>query len=156
MTWRFQIRASATIDAGVETIWQRVSDYERTPSWVLGGPTWVRIIRPGESTKAGQGALRQVKFPLWPAVTEEITHFEPPLRFDYVLRAGMPHVAEHLGSLRIEPLEDGRATLHWDIDFGFRAWHPLSWLAPIFVRSFGKIVQRGCDELARQLATAAA
>jgi hypothetical protein len=148
--WRLKVRAKAAMRTSVESIWERVSDYEATPSWVKNGPTWVRITRDGEGTKNGLHAVRTVKFPFWPAVTEEIVRFEPKTRFDYSLRSGMPHVGEHLGSVWIEPSGEEQV-LHWDIDFGFKPWHPLSWGAPVFVKMFGGIVQRGCDELARQL-----
>ncbi len=157
MGWKFEIHAESQVPASAQAVWVRVRDHEGTPEWVTRGLQSVTLTRPGDRLRLGVGAMRAVKFMAWPAVTEEIVGYDDEeMFFSYALRSGMPHVTEHLGTVSVHKVSDDACTLRWDIEFEFNPWHPLSWSAPVFIAGFNKVVQDGCDELARQFTASAA
>lgn len=145
------IRVETHIAAWPDAVWARVSDHEATPSWIAEVER-VRITEPGNATRGGLGAVREVAFKprLWSTVLERIVEHRAPERFHYVLFAGMPGLVAHEGRVIVTP--DGRlARLRWEVDFQFRSAHWFRPFVPSFVRRFECVLQDGLAELKRQL-----
>ena len=75
-------------------VWGRVSDHERTPTWVKRGLRSVHLIEPGTPQPGGTGAVRAVKFAGWPTVQERIVRFDEGSCFESRVMTGMPHLDE--------------------------------------------------------------
>ena len=147
------IRVSADIAAPPALIWERVSDHEATPGWVSAVKR-VSLSRPG-TAKNGLGAIRVVEFKplLWSTIHEEITLFETPRAFHYVLFKGMPGLAGHIGKVIVDDLGGGRSRLRWEVDFKFKTIHPFRLVVPTFLREFEGVLGEAVLELKRQLET---
>jgi hypothetical protein len=146
-----EVRVGTEIGAPPSAVWDRISGHEDTPSWVEAVKR-VTLAREGEP-RNGAGAIRVVEFKprLWSTIHEEITRFEPPHTFEYVLFKGMPGLRDHLGSLIVDDLGDGRSRLRWEVDFEFRTIHPFRPFVPSFVRDFEGVLARAVENLKRQL-----
>lgn len=147
-----RVRVAAEIAAPPEAVWDRISEHEATPSWVQAVRR-VTLARPGAPTRNGAGAIRVVEFRprLWSTIREEVTRFEPPHTFEYVLFEGMPALRDHLGTLIVDDLGDGRSRLRWEVDFEFQRIHPFRLFLPAFVRDFETVLSRAVAELGSQL-----
>jgi hypothetical protein len=145
-------RAGAEIAAPQAAVWERISEHEDTPSWVDEAKR-VTLTREGAPERNGLGAIRVVEFKprLWTTIHEEITRFEPPHTFEYVLFKGMPGLRDHLGRLVVDDLGDERSRLRWEVDFEFRTVHPFRPLVPSFVRDFEGVLQKAVENLKGQL-----
>ena len=152
---RREVRVAAEVPAPQDAVWERVSEHERTPTWVNAVRS-VRLAREG-SPRNGAGAIRIVEFKprLWSTIHEEITRFEPPHVFEYVLFKGMPGLAEHLGRVAVDDLGAGRSRLRWEVDFGFRDLHPFRLFLPQFIRDFDAVLADGVHTLSEQFAAPA-
>lgn len=99
-----EIRISAYIHAPREDVFAYVSDHER---FLQGGAIKsCRVTKPGAGDRNGLGALREVlgrgiRF------VEEVTHFEPPARYDYLIRECNLPIDHEGGSLRLIERGDG-------------------------------------------------
>jgi uncharacterized membrane protein len=146
-----EIRVGVEIAAPQATVWERVSEHEDTPSWVDAVKS-VIITRPG-ATPNGVGAIRVVKFKplLWTTIHEEITRFEAPHTFEYVLFKGMPGLVSHLGRVSVDDLPQDRSRLRWEVDFGFRTVHPFRPFVPSFLRDFEGVLAGAVANLKGQL-----
>jgi hypothetical protein len=143
------VSARAEIAATPEAIFARISDHERTPTWISQVRS-VRLVEDG-AVHNGVGAVRVVAFKplLWTTIHERIVRFEPARGFHYVLFRGMPGLVNHLGKLEIDP--GSPCVVRWEVDFAFAQWHPFRPFVPSFLREFQGVMQAGLDELARQL-----
>jgi uncharacterized membrane protein len=146
-----EVRVGIEIAAPATAVWERVSEHEDTPSWVDAAKS-VTLTRPG-TPRNGVGAVRVVRFKprLWSTIHEEITRFEAPRTFEYVLFKGMPGLASHLGSVSVDDLGPGRSRLRWEVDFVFRTLHPFRPFVPGFVRDFEAVLARAVANLKGQL-----
>jgi len=61
-------------------------------------------VLPNGTPRNGMGAVRQVKTHGL-TLLEEVVHYEPPFRYDYRITKGLP--VDHLGGVRLAPIEDG-------------------------------------------------
>ena len=147
-----QVRVATEIDAAPAAVWARVSEHEDTPGWVDAAKR-VTLSREGAPERNGLGAVRVVEFKprLWSTIHEEIVRFDPPHAFDYVLFKGMPGLRDHLGTVAVDDLGDGRSRLRWEVDFEFRTVHPFRPFVPSFVRDFGGVLKRAVTDLEGQL-----
>ncbi len=98
------IHVTRTIPAPPEAVFDRLADhanYER-----FRGVHGARLVREGEPPPNGLGAVREIKVrPL--TFHEEITAFERPARFDYlIVKLNVPF-EHHGGSIRLTPDGDG-------------------------------------------------
>jgi hypothetical protein len=139
------------IAAPQAAVWERVSEHEDTPSWVDAVKS-VTVTRPG-TPRNGVGAVRVVSFKpmLWSTIHEEITRFEVPHTFEYVLFKGMPGLVSHLGRVIVDDLDQGRSRLRWEVDFVFRTLHPFRPFVPSFVRDFEGVLTDAVANLKGQL-----
>jgi hypothetical protein len=146
-----EVRVGTDIAAPQAAIWERVSEHEDTPSWVDAVKS-VTLTRPGEPPN-GVGAIRVVKFKplLWSTIHEEITRFDPPRTFEYVLFKGMPGLVSHLGRVIVDDLGQDRSRLRWEVDFVFRTVHPFRPFVPSFVRDFEGVLTSAVANLKGQL-----
>jgi hypothetical protein len=146
-----EVRAGTEIAAAPAAVWDRISEHEDTPSWVEAAKR-VSLEREG-TPRNGTGAIRVVEFKprLWSTIHEEITRFEPPHTFEYVLFKGMPGLRDHLGRLIVDDLGDSRSRLRWEVDFEFRTLHPFRPFVPSFVRQFAAVLDRAVANLKGQL-----
>jgi uncharacterized protein YndB with AHSA1/START domain len=149
-----QVRVGTEIDAPPTAVWARVSEHEDTPSWVAAAKR-VTLTREGTPERNGLGAVRVVEFKprLWSTIHEEIARFDPPHAFEYVLFKGMPGLRDHLGTVAVDDLGDGRSRLRWEVDFEFRSLHPFRPFVPSFVRDFEDVLKRAVSDLEGQLGT---
>lgn len=145
-----EVRVAAEMAAPPQAVWDRISEHEQTPTWVEAARR-VTLTREG-APRNGVGAIRVVEFKprLWSDVREEITRFEPPRTFEYVLFEGMPALRDHLGRLIVDDLGDGRSRLRWEVDFEFARVHPFRLFLPTFLRDFETVLSRGVNALAGQ------
>jgi len=98
------IHVTRTIPAPPEAVFDRLADhanYER-----FRGVHGARLVREGEPPPNGLGAVREIKVrPL--TFHEEITAFERPARFEYlIVKLNVPF-EHHGGSIRLTPDGDG-------------------------------------------------
>jgi hypothetical protein len=112
----------------------------------------VTLTRPG-TPPGGAGAVRVVEFKprLWTTIHEEVTRFEPPHTFEYVLFKGMPGLVDHLGKVIVDDLGEAGSRLRWEVDFVFRTVHPFRPFVPSFVRDFEAVLARAVANLKGQL-----
>ena len=146
-----EVRVGTEIAAPPAAVWDRISEHEDTPSWVEAARR-VTLTRAG-TPRNGVGAIRVVEFKprLWSDVREEITRFEPPRTFEYVLFEGMPGLRDHLGRLIVDDLGGDRSRLRWEVDFEFARVHPFRLFLPTFLRDFETVLSRGVESLKGQL-----
>lgn len=149
MNERHEIRVSIEIDKTAARIWERVSDHEHTGTWVEAVKE-VTLLRPGTPSN-GLGAIRIVRFKPLHWFYEEITYFDAPHAFHYVLFKGMPGLASHLGKVIVDDLGDDRSRLRWEVDFVFKPYHPFRLLVPAFLREFEGVLKAGLESLKAQL-----
>lgn len=119
------VEVERTLDAPIEHVFEVISDhggYSR-----FRGIQESELVRQGSEEPNGVGALRRIHSrPL--RFVEEITHFERPLRMDYLIReVNVPMVHEG-GSLRLEA-RGGGTYVHWVSNWQFKS--PLSKLLGI-------------------------
>ena len=146
-----EVRVATEIAAAPAAVWDRISEHEDTPSWVDAAR---RVTLECEGApRNGAGAIRMVEFKprLWSTVHEEITRFEPPRTFEYVLFKGMPGLRDHLGRLIVDDLGDSRSRLRWEVDFELRTLHPFRPFVPSFVRDFEGVLKSAVENLRGQL-----
>jgi hypothetical protein len=145
-----RVLVSSEIAAPPEAVWARVSDHEKTPSWV-DIVKKVTIAREGKP-RNGLGAIRLVEFKpaLWTPVSEEIRAFSPPREFHYAILKGMPGLKDHLGKVIVDDLGQGRSRLRWEVDFVFKSWHPFKLFVPNMLKTFGAALSDGMDKLKAQ------
>lgn len=146
-----RIRVSTDIAAPQSAVWARVCEHEDTPSWVAAVKA-VTLSREG-TPRNGLGAIRVVRFKplLWTDIHEEITAWNPPHGFEYVLFKGMPGLLSHLGRVSVEAVTPEQSRLHWDVDFVFRTWHPFRPVVPSFLRDFEAVLRAAGLNLKSQL-----
>jgi hypothetical protein len=146
-----EVRVGTEIAAPPAAVWDRISEHEDTPSWVDAAKR-VTLEREG-TPRNGAGAIRVVEFKprLWSTIHEEITRFEAPRTFEYVLFKGMPGLRDHLGRLVVDDLGDSRSRLRWEVDFEFKTLHPFRPLVPSFVRDFEGVLKDAVENLRGQL-----
>jgi hypothetical protein len=109
----------AVVDAPIERAFADVSDHEVCLSQ-LG--TICRLTREGTPHRNGQGAVREV---VWGSLTfsEEILAFDPPRRFDYVIRqlvnnkTGRSQPIKHERGWMLFHEEAGRTHIDWHSQF---------------------------------------
>jgi uncharacterized protein YndB with AHSA1/START domain len=109
-----EITARVRIAAPIDDVWAKLSHHEAMPDW--SPLSRVTLEREGNPDRDGLGAVRVMKAPgPAPRIKEEVTLWEPPSYYEYVLTAGAP-IRDHLG--RVELAEsDGQTSVTWHIQF---------------------------------------
>lgn len=99
-----EIHANVYIDAPIERVFDAISDHERFLSNVHVRTT---VTRAGTNHRNGLGALREVWAGTRIRYLEEITAFERPSRFDYLIRESTMPVRHHGAQLRFTARGEG-------------------------------------------------
>jgi len=145
-------QASMFIQAPPDVVFTRVSDHEKTESWV---PKVKKVMLLKEGTpRNGMPAVRRVEFrPFgWSTIDEKITAYDAEARaFSYSIIAGMPGIRDHLGTFTVIPEKNG-CIITWSVRFDFNPW---LWglFADLFVKTFSKAMDEGLQELSSQYVT---
>ena len=135
------IHVTRDIPAPPEAVFERLADHAKYDRF--RGIHGSRLLREGEPPPDGLGALREIKVrPL--TFHEEITAFEPPTRFDYlIVKLNVPF--EHHGS-SIQLTPDGDGT-HVDWQSSYTVPTPLVgrlqevvWKR-LLTRGFGRVLE---------------
>ena len=100
------------IEAPIEVVWDAVTDHRGMVNW--SPLKKVVLERQGEPAPNGLGAVRRM-IGVGPSIVEEVTEWEPPHRYVYLLRKGAP-IRNHRGDIQLRT--DGAYTqLQWTIRF---------------------------------------
>jgi hypothetical protein len=104
------VEITRTLEVPIESLFDVISDHAGYSRF--RGIQHSEIVRAGEPEPNGLGALRRIHSrPL--RFEEEITHFERPVRMDYVIRdVNVPMVHEG-GSIRLESRGASMTHVHW-------------------------------------------
>jgi hypothetical protein len=101
------------IGAPLETVFDAVSDHER---FLSNARTHTTIARAGEPDRNGRGCLREVRAKPLLRFVEEITAWERPTSFDYMVRECTLPLRHHGGRLTFTR-EDGGTLIDWTTRF---------------------------------------
>lgn len=109
-----RIYIEVEIASHAEPIFDRLqnhADYQRFRSIDAS-----RLLEEGRENKNGVGALRELR--AGPIVfREEITHYEPPLRLDYLIRECNAPIRHEYGSIRLTSVGPHRTLVTWESRF---------------------------------------
>jgi hypothetical protein len=108
------VEASAQSSAPRDAVWAVVADLERWKDW---GPWEVSDV---ESPGNGEGAIRimrsaERRLGRKPKLREQVTVFEPPMRFGYTLLSGMP-VKDYQATITLTEAGEGTEIV-WRAEF---------------------------------------
>src|SRR6266436_4482749 len=107
-----EVRVHVHIEAPVERVFDAVSDHE---SFLRSeGGVRARVVRAGEPERDGLGCLREVRVGRRVRYVEEITAWQRPLAFEYMIReTSLPlrHCDVHLDEALTAPTSSGRLRL---------------------------------------------
>jgi hypothetical protein len=126
------------IDAPVETVFDAVSDHER----FLSNPkTHTTIARAGDPDPNGRGCLREVRAKPLVRFVEEITAWERPSSFEYVVRECTLPMRHHGGRLTFT--REGAGTV---IDWTTRFEIPVPLVGGALAKLAKGILSRAFDD----------
>jgi hypothetical protein len=135
------IHVTRTIPAPAEAVFDRLADHANYDRF--RGIHGSELLREGEPAPNGLGALRRITVrPL--VFEEEVTHYERPHRFDYlIVKLNVPFEHEG-GSIRLTT-EDGRTHVDWRSTFRvptpvIGGLEELVFL-PMLNRGFGRVLE---------------
>ncbi len=127
--------------ADLETVFAVMTDHRG-----YAGVTPVRrsdLEREGTPAPDGLGAVRSL-YVIGPPLREEITGWEPPSRFEYTLRSGLP-VRDHVGTIQLSH-SGGGTHVAWSV----RTTPTVPLVGPVLVLVVKQAVARLLDGLIRE------
>jgi hypothetical protein len=125
-----------TTPAPIDVLFDRLTDHA---NYKKMSPLRISVLeRPGTSEPNGVGALRRMGL-IGPAQTEEVTVFERPSRFGYVLRSGLP-VRDHVGSVELTEHPSGT-------EITYRVTSTCTLPIPGFESVLGFVLEKGISGL---------
>ena len=99
-----KVHVTHTIKAPIEKVFAVLTDHEGYKTFP--GVTDARLIKEGRGDRNGLGAVRHIKAGFnW--FEEEITRFEPPRRFDYLILRSRPPLRHQGGSVQLTATPEG-------------------------------------------------
>lgn len=111
------IHVNVYVHAPRPEVFARVSDHER---FLRGdGIKSCRVTRSGTEERNGLGCIREIRSDSGVHFVEEITHFESPNRYDYLIRQCNLPITHEGGSLRFIERGDG-TEIDWVSTFSVR------------------------------------
>jgi hypothetical protein len=154
----YEVHVTATIAAPRHQVFEAVSDHER----FLRGPALsCHLTREGTNHRNGLGALREVAME-GRVITEEITTWDPPRRFEYMIRRfidrnGKPARFRHDGGW-LDFSQSGESTrIDWhsrfEIPIPILGWFVERFLGPRVAGSFRQLLEQAKKNLERQPAS---
>jgi len=108
-----EIHVRALFDAPVARVFEAVSDHER---FLSAGRTRAVVIKPGSPDRNGAGCLREVRGGGRLRFVEEVTAWEPPSAYEYMIRECSLPVVHHGGRLSLTP-QGGGTVVEWTSRF---------------------------------------
>ena len=108
------VDVSITIRAPIARVFERLSDHEGMAKWP--GIAGSRLVKDGEPTRNGLGAIRRVKVSGL-TLDEEVVHFDAPTAYDYTIIKGMP--VDHRGKVRLAE-SSGAVQVTWSVRLASR------------------------------------
>jgi hypothetical protein len=153
---RRSIRVERRLDVAPEALFDVLVDHARYDRF--DGIRRAELAKPGTQDRNGLGAVRSI----WvgPLVfEEEITAFEPPVRFDYLIRRVKALPFRHQGgSVRLTPVGGGTEAV-WTSSFEIPILIVGGLLDRVFAqqleRGFGRVLERSAELAAASPAAAA-
>lgn len=142
----YLIHVTARFDAEPERVFDVLADHETFFSF---GSATCRLVEEGKGDRNGLGAVREIRDRQM-VFREEITVFDRPRRFDYVIRSltgplGLPLPVEHERGWLEFHAEDGSTRVDWRSRF--RITLPLVGpllerrVGPSFADAFGRLLE---------------
>jgi uncharacterized protein YndB with AHSA1/START domain len=133
---RRSIRVQRRLDASPEAVFEVLADHARYDRF--DGVRRAELVNPGERDPNGLGTVRWVWLgPL--RFEEEITAFEPPTRFDYLIREVKTLPFRHDGgSIRLARVDGGTEAV-WTSSFEI----PIPVVGAFLDRIFARRLERG-------------
>jgi uncharacterized protein YndB with AHSA1/START domain len=141
-----EVEASAHSRAPRERVWELVADAAGWSRW--GAWKETTIEREGNPPPGGLGAIKVLVSESRPAVTsrEEVTEFDPPVRFGYkLLSSGLP-VKDYDAEITLAEAADGGTDIGWRSQFNPKI--PLT--GGLLRRSLERFTQDAAERLARE------
>ncbi len=108
------VEVTRTIDAPVQTVWDRYTDHLSWSEWAGLGK--VQLEREGTPPPNGVGCVRVFSNAGLKTVYEEVLSFEPPRRMTYRIVRGPVPIRDHLGEVLFEPTDAG-TRITWRCQF---------------------------------------
>jgi len=154
----YEIHVSTTIAAPAEQVFDALTNYEH---FFRGPGSTCRLIQEGREQRNGLGAVREI-VSAGLVFTEEITKFDPPREFEYVIRKlvngrGKPIRLRHERGW-IEVVPTGTATrVDWYSRFAVPipvlGWFLERFLGARGMAGFQRLLERAKAELEGELST---
>jgi hypothetical protein len=123
MAHELRIDVVVSTTAAPAAVWTLLADVGTWKDW--GRWSMAEIERPGTPDPAGVGAVRRFKY-RGRVTREEVVGFEPPSRFAYELRSGLP-LRNYHAEVTVVPSGEG-SRLEWhsrfDPTLAGRLWRP--------------------------------
>jgi uncharacterized protein YndB with AHSA1/START domain len=136
------------IAAPIERVFEALSDHE---TFIRDPITRTRLIAFGTPDRNGLGAKREVRAPLVRFV-EEVTAWEPPRSYSYLIRESSPSIVHHGGEIALTS-RDGATDIDWQTRFEVPIPVIGSALEPAFkfilIRSFNTLLRQAKKRLER-------
>jgi hypothetical protein len=111
-----EVRVLVHFAAPIERVFRVVSDHE---TFLGGRGTTTRISRPGSPDPNGLGCQREVRAPAGVRFLEEVTAWDPPSRYEYVIRRMPPGFHHERGWLQLTARGNG-TDVEWTSRFDVR------------------------------------
>jgi uncharacterized protein YndB with AHSA1/START domain len=141
-----EVEASAHSSAPRERVWELVADAAGWSRW--GAWKETTLEREGNPPPGGLGAIKVLVSETRPAVTsrEEVTEFDPPVRFGYkLLSSGLP-VKDYDAEITLAEATDGGTDIGWRSQFNGR--FPL--VGGLVRRNLQRFMEDAAARLARE------
>lgn len=120
-----RVKATATIDAPPEYVWDFVNDFDRMTEWV----TFADELTYRDDGEPGEGWVYHEKGGIGPMKSEsewEITEFDPPQKQVHVGDLG---IMEPTLTISLQSTNDGKTDWKQELEFvAMRRFRPLGWL----------------------------
>ena len=99
-----KVHVTHTIKAPIEKVFAVLADHEGYKSFP--GVSGARLLKEGRGDCNGLGAVRRIEAGFnW--FEEEITRFEPPFRYDYLILRSRPPLRHQGGSVQLKATPEG-------------------------------------------------
>ena len=131
------------VRAPVEKVWRVLSDHEGYADYK--GVSQAKLLVKGHTEKNGLGAVRLIKA-RGVRFIEEIVSFDPPKRFEYIVRRCNLPLKHELGSIELNTW-GGETEIHWVSKYEV----PLPLIGEMMAKIFQPITSRRFLRLLEQM-----
>ncbi len=131
------------VNASVERVWTVLSDHEGYQDYK--GVSQAKLLVKGHHEKNGLGAVRLIKA-RGVRFIEEIVSYNPPKRFEYIVRRCNLPLNHELGSIELTA-RGGETEIHWVSRYEV----PLPLIGEMLAKIFQPITSKGFLRLLEQM-----